>query len=52
MRIEPPPSLACATGTAPAATSAADPPLDPPADRVTSHGLHVEPWISGSVLAL
>ena len=31
MRIEPPPSLACATGTMPAATAAAEPPLEPPA---------------------
>src|SRR5438552_1802401 len=29
MRIEPPPSLACATGTRPAATAAAEPPLEP-----------------------
>ena len=33
MRIEPAPSLPCATGTQPAATSAAEPPLDPPAPR-------------------
>ena len=31
IRIEPPPSLACAIGRAPAATSAADPPDDAPA---------------------
>ncbi len=31
MRIEPPPSLACAMGTAPAATSAADPAEEAPA---------------------
>ena len=36
MRIEPPPSLACATGTRPAATAAADPPLDPPVERPVS----------------
>ena len=30
MRIEPPPSLACAIGTMPAATAAAAPPLEPP----------------------
>ena len=30
MRIEPPPSLACAIGTMPAATAAAEPPLEPP----------------------
>ena len=33
-RIEPPMSLPCATGTSPAATAAADPPLDPPVLRV------------------
>ena len=30
MRIEPPPSLACASGTTPAATAAAEPPDEPP----------------------
>ena len=30
MRIEPPPSLACAAATMPAATAAAEPPLEPP----------------------
>jgi hypothetical protein len=33
IRIEPPASLPCAIRTAPAATAAAEPPLDPPADR-------------------
>ena len=32
MRMEPPPSLACATGTRPAATAAADPPDEPPVE--------------------
>src|SRR6516162_7640534 len=32
MRIEPPPSLACASGTMPAATAAADPPEEPPVE--------------------
>ena len=32
MRIDPPPSLPCAIGTTPAATKAADPPDDPPAE--------------------
>ena len=32
-RIDPPPSLAPAHGTMPAATAAADPPDDPPGDR-------------------
>ncbi len=43
MRIEPPPSLACATGTMPDATAAAEPPLEPPVERVTSHGLRLGP---------
>ena len=34
MRIEPPPSLACAIGTMPAATAAAEPPLEPPVECV------------------
>ncbi len=32
MRIEPPPSLACAAGTMPAATAAAAPPEEPPVE--------------------
>src|SRR5207249_546723 len=43
MRIEPPPSFACAAGTIPEATAAAEPPLDPPGDRVLSHGFRVGP---------
>ncbi len=43
MRIEPPPSLACAIGTIPAATAAAEPPLEPPAVRPVSQGLRVGP---------
>src|SRR5262245_17397809 len=39
MRIEPPPSFACATGTIPRATAAAEPPLEPPVVRVGSYGL-------------
>src|SRR5690606_40395608 len=39
MRIDPPPSLPCATGASPAATAAAAPPLEPPADRDRSHGV-------------
>ena len=50
MRIEPPPSLACATGTIPEATAAAEPPLDPPVERVTSHGLRLGPYAFGSVV--
>src|SRR6058998_1763667 len=50
MRIEPPPSFACATGTIPEATAAAEPPLDPPGERVLSHGFRVGPYASGSVV--
>ena len=39
MRIEPPPSFPCAIGTMPDATAAAEPPLDPPADRARSCGI-------------
>ena len=50
MRIEPPPSLACPIGTSPAATAAADPPLEPPVERLVSHGFRVGPYASGSVV--
>jgi hypothetical protein len=43
MRIDPPPSLPWAIGTTPAATAAAEPPLDPPEVRSRSHGLRVAP---------
>ena len=43
MRIEPPPSVACASGTMPAATAAAEPPLEPPGARSWRHGLRVTP---------
>ena len=43
MRVEPPPSLACAIGTMPAATAVAEPPEEPPLVRVGSHGLRVGP---------
>ena len=39
MRTEPAVSVPVATGTIRAASAAADPPLDPPADRARSHGL-------------
>ena len=39
MRMEPPPSLPWAAGARPAATAAAAPPLDPPADLDRSHGV-------------
>ena len=43
MRIEPPPSLPWAIGTMPAATAAAEPPLEPPGVRSSPHGLRVGP---------
>jgi hypothetical protein len=51
MRIEPVPSFAWATGTIPDATAAADPPLDPPADRSGFQGFRVGPNAAGSVVA-
>ena len=51
-RIDPPMSLPCATGTRPAATAAAEPPLEPPVLRSRSHGLCVAPYASGSVVQL
>ena len=42
-RMEPPPSDAWATGTIPAATSAAEPPDDPPVTWPVSQGLRVIP---------
>jgi hypothetical protein len=41
IRIEPPPSVACAAGTIPDTTADAAPPEEPPAERVRSHGLGV-----------
>ncbi len=52
MRIEPPPSLACAAGTIPLATAAAEPPLDPPEIRSVFHGLRVGPYAAGSVVGM
>jgi hypothetical protein len=43
MRIEPPPSFACASGTIPAATAAAEPPLDPPVEWSVFHGFRHGP---------
>src|SRR5205085_2367741 len=50
MRIEPPPSLAWAIGTRPAATAAAEPPLEPPVLRAVSQGLRAGPKSFGSVV--
>src|ERR671914_798679 len=51
MRIEPPPSVPTASGTIPAATAAALPPLEPPAVRLGSHGLRVASTPGPSVTA-
>ena len=50
--MEPPPSLAPATGTMPAATAAAEPPEEPPGVRVGSQGLRAGPQACGSVTFL
>ena len=50
MRMLPPPSDALANGTIPAATAAAEPPLEPPGVRSRSHGLCVAPHASGWVV--
>ena len=47
-RSDPPRSLPWAIGTRPAATAAAEPPLEPLVERVMSHGLRVGPNSSGS----
>src|SRR5579884_3351180 len=51
-RIEPAPSLACAAASARDATSAAEPPLDPPALRSGAHGFRVDPLTTGEVSGL
>src|SRR5918998_5568285 len=43
MRMEPAPSLPCASGPSPAATAAAAPPLDPPGVLARFHGLNEGP---------
>src|SRR6266481_6851628 len=50
IRIDPPPSLACAAGTIRDATAAAEPPLEPPLECERFHGLCVAPYASGSVV--
>src|SRR5690606_19211789 len=52
MRIEPPPSVACAIGSMPAATAAAEPPLDPPGVCSVFQGLRVGPKRCGSVTGI
>jgi hypothetical protein len=48
IRIEPPPSLPCASGSIPDATAAAAPPDDPPGVRSVSQGLRTGPKRRGS----
>ena len=50
IRIEPPPSFPWAMGTNPAATAAAEPPLEPPVLRPVFHGFRVGPNNCGSVV--
>src|SRR5215475_2871628 len=52
IRIEPPPSLACATGRIRAATAAPAPPDDPPEECVRFQGLRVGPCRRGSVVGI
>src|ERR1700733_5881508 len=52
IRIEPPPSLACAIGTAPAATNAPDPEDEAPAVWSVFHGLRTGPRRGCSAAAL
>src|SRR5882724_13441808 len=52
MRIEPPPSLACATGRMRAATAAAAPPDDPPEECSRFQGLRVGPCRRDSVVGI
>src|SRR4051812_11545660 len=52
MRIEPPPSLACAIGTSPAATAEAEPPEDPPVECAGFHGLRAGGLQAGSVVTV
>ncbi|AKS35705.1 hypothetical protein AFA91_31570 [Mycolicibacterium goodii] len=49
MRRDPAPSVPVATGTMPAATAAADPPLDPPGVSARSQGLRVTPCSADAV---
>src|SRR5216684_2608934 len=52
MRIEPPPSLACATGRMRAATAAPAPPDEPPEECARFQGLRVGPKRRGSVVGI
>ncbi len=50
MRIDPPPSFACERGSTPEATSAPDPPDEPPGECSRFQGLRVAPVSRGSVV--
>src|SRR5215510_15123314 len=52
IRIEPPPSLACATGRMRAATAAAAPPEEPPEECSRFQGLRVGPNRRDSVVGI
>src|SRR5262245_26030869 len=52
MRIEPPPSLACAAGRMRAATTAAAPPEEPPVECARFQGLRVAPNRRVSVVGI
>src|ERR1700682_708716 len=52
IRIEPPPSLACATGRMRAATAAAAPPDEPPEECARFQGFRVGPCRRGSVVGI
>src|SRR6476619_4067095 len=52
MRIEPPPSVACASGRMRAATAAAAPPDEPPEECSGFHGLRVGPNSRDSVVGI
>src|SRR5258707_15586030 len=52
MRIEPPPSVACATGRMPAETAAAAPPEEPPGEYSRFQGLWQEPQRRGPGLGV
>src|ERR1700677_4754679 len=52
IRIAPPPSLACATGTMRAATAAPAPPEEPPEECARFHGFRVGPNNRDSVVGV
>src|SRR4051812_23236715 len=52
IRMEPAPSLPWEMGQRPAARAAAAPPLDPPVERLVSHGFRQTPFSSDSVVPM